>query len=89
MYPFSMAATTFTDISGDFGKVPYGSAVTVSLTDLGKSLYNLTKVTVDGVTCENRVNFFGFYMPNTTAKITVVLTAKTPEPHILQALQQL
>ena len=70
----------FTDISGDFGKVPYGSAVTVSLTDLGKSLYNLTKVTVDGVTCENRVNFFGFYMPNTTAKITVVLTAKTPEP---------
>lgn len=30
----------FTDISGDFGKVPYGSAVTVSLTDLGKSLYN-------------------------------------------------
>lgn len=70
----------FTDISGDFGKVPYGSAVTVSLTDLGKSLYDLTKVTVDGVTCENRVNFFGFYMPNTTAKITVVLTAKTPEP---------
>lgn len=70
----------FTDISGDFGKVSYGSAVTVSLTDLGKSLYNLTKVTVDGVTCENRVNFFGFYMPNTTAKITVVLTAKTPEP---------
>lgn len=70
----------FTDISGDFGKVPYGSAVTVSLTDLGKSLYNLTKVTVDGVTCENRVNFFGFYMPNTTAKITVILTAKTPEP---------
>lgn len=70
----------FTDISGDFGKVPYGSAVTVSLTDLGKSLYDLTKVTVDGVTCENRVNFFDFYMPNTTAKITVVLTAKTPEP---------
>ena len=73
------SGSSFTDISSDFGKVPYGSAVTVTLTDLGKSLYNLTKVTVDGVSCENRGSYYGFYMPNTTAVINVTLTAKTPE----------
>ncbi len=72
--------SSFTDISNDFGKVPYGSAVTVSLTDLGKSLYNLDKVTVDGVSCENKGSFYGFFMPDMTAKITVYMTAKTPEP---------
>ena len=41
----------FTDLSTDFGKVPYGSAVAVALTDLGSSLYELSKVTVEGVTC--------------------------------------
>lgn len=74
------SGSSFTDVSTDLGKVPYGSAVTVSLTDLGKSLYNLTKVTVDGVTCTDRGSYYGFYMPNATAKITVTLTAKVPEP---------
>ena len=72
--------SSFTDISNDFGKVPYGSAVTVSLTDLGKSLYNLDKVTVDGVSCENKGSFYGFFMPDMTAKITVYMTAKTSVP---------
>ena len=72
--------SSFTDISTDLGKVPYGSAVTVSLTDLGKSLYNLDKVTVDGVSCENKGSFYGFFMPDMTAKITVYMTAKTSVP---------
>ena len=70
---------SFTDISTDLGKVPYGSAVTVSLTDVGKSLYSLTKVTVDGVSCENKGSFYGFYMPNKDADIKVTLTAKTAD----------
>lgn len=70
---------SFTDISTDLGKVPYGSAVTVSLTDVGKSLYSLTKVTVDGITCYDNGSYYGFYMPNKDAVIKVTLTAKTPE----------
>lgn len=68
---------SFTDLSKDLGKVSYGSAVTVSLTDVGKSLYNLTKVTVDGVTCYDNGSYYGFYMPNKEAVINVTLTAKT------------
>lgn len=69
----------FTDVSKDFGKVPYGSAVAVSLTDLGSSLYNLSKVTVDGVTCYDNGSFFGFFMPNKDVTINVELTAWTPD----------
>ena len=69
----------FTDISTDLGKVSYGSAVTVTLTDLGMSLYDLTKVTVDGITCYDNGSYYGFYMPNKDAVIKVTLTAKTPE----------
>ena len=68
---------SFTDLSKDLGKVSYGYAVTVSLTDVGKSLYNLTKVTVDGVTCYDNGSYYGFYMPNKEAVINVTLTAKT------------
>ena len=71
---------SFTDISTDLGKVPYGSAVTVSLTDVGKSLYSLTKVTVDGITCYDNGSYYGFYMPNKDAVIKVTLTAKTSVP---------
>ena len=71
---------SFTDISTDLGKVPYGSAVTVSLTDVGKSLYSLTKVTVDGITCYDNGGYYGFYMPNKDAVIKVTLTEKTSVP---------
>lgn len=71
---------SFTDISTDLGKVPYGSAVTVSLTDVGKSLYSLTKVTVDGITCYDNGSYYGFYMPNKDAVIKVTLTEKTSVP---------
>ena len=70
----------FTDLSTDFGKVPYGSAVAVALTDLGSSLYELSKVTVEGVTCYDNGGFYGFYMPNATAKVSVTLTEKTSVP---------
>lgn len=69
----------FTDVSLDMNKVPYGSAVAVSLTDLGSSLYNLSKVTVDGVTCYDNGSFFGFFMPNKDVTINVELTAWTPD----------
>lgn len=74
------SGNNFTDISADLGKVPYGSAVTVMLTDLGKSLYNLTKVTVDGVTCYDNGSYYGFYMPNEEKVINVTLTEKTSVP---------
>ena len=70
----------FTDLSADLGKVSYGSAVTVSLTDVGSSSYYLTKVTVEGVTCYDNDGYYGFYMPNTTAKIEVTLTEISAEP---------
>ena len=70
----------FTDLSADFGKVPYGSAVTVALTDVGSSSYYLTKVTVEGVTCYDNGGYYGFYMPNATAKINVVLTEIAAKP---------
>ena len=69
----------FTDVSNDMDKVPYGSAVAVSLTDLGSSLYNLSKVTVDGVTCYDNGSFFGFFMPNKEVTINVTLAAWTPD----------
>lgn len=69
----------FTDVSKDMGKVPYGSAVAVSLTDLGSSLYNLSKVTVEGVTCYDNGSFFGFFMPNKEVTINVTLAAWTPD----------
>ena len=69
----------FTDVSTEMDKVPYGSAVAVSLTDLGSSLYNLSKVTVDGVTCYDNGSFFGFFMPNKEVTVNVELTAWTPD----------
>ena len=69
-----------TDLSADLGTAPVGTAVTVSLTDTGKSLYTLTNVTVDGVTCKKGSGYFGFYMPSSDANISVYLTAKAPEP---------
>ena len=50
------------------------------MTDLGSSLYELSKVTVDGVTCYDNGGFYGFYMPNATAKVSVTLTEKTSVP---------
>ena len=64
----------FTDVSKDLGKVPYGSAVAVALTDLGSSLYELSNVTVTGVTCYDNGGFYGFFMPNAEADVNVTLT---------------
>lgn len=75
-----------TDLSGDMGTAPTGTAVYVSLTDAGKSLFKLVKVTVDGIACAKNGEYYVFNMPSSDAKIEVSLETKNAEPEYYNIL---
>lgn len=83
---YVVISTTEADVStarqvtnGIANDISFKSAVHVSLSEVGASLYNIKSVTVSGVEVSNN----GFWMPAKNAELTVTLEEKNPAPTVV------